>query len=123
MGNSIVIIVYGLANIVWAAVVLGIILVLHKGLRTFFDKVFMEKEIGALFVRMTEIALFLGGIGAAIGATYESGADKNWLTLVWSIANQVDESIKTIIILIMVLIVAFLLFFALGKYGRKDSNG
>jgi hypothetical protein len=122
MGDSIVIIVYCLANIIWIAVILRIIKVLHKGLQTFFDKVFMEKEIGSLFVRMTEIALILGGVGAAIGATYESGAGKNWLTLVWSVANQVDESIKMIVILIMVLLVAFLLFFAIGKYGRKDSN-
>ncbi len=122
MSDSIIIIVYCLVNIAWIAVVLGIVTVLHKGLRTFFNKVFMEKEIGSLFVRMTEIALILGGAGAAIGATYQSEAGKNWLTLVWSVANQINEGIKTIIILVMVLLVAFLLFFAIGKYERKDFH-
>ena len=122
MNDSTVMIVYSLANIVWIAIVLGIVKALHNGLRTFFDKVFIEREIGSLFVRMTETALVLGGVGAAIGATYQSEAGKNWLTLVWSVAAQVNEGVKTIMILIMVLLAVFLLFFAIGKYGRKESN-
>lgn len=116
MNNWIVFSVYCVFTVISAAFVVGVAYLLHRGLKAFFSEVCGKKEIVAFFVMLAEMALVLGGVGAAIGATYGDSAGKNWLTLTWSAAGQVSASISGLLSLLKVFVVAFLIFFVAGKF-------
>jgi hypothetical protein len=93
---------------------------LRKGLQAFFESIFKSKPIEDFFLRLTQIIIALAGIGAALGASFTAEAGKNWLTLSWSVADQIEASWMELLLILAALFISLLLFKAIA--GRKSHE-
>jgi hypothetical protein len=93
---------------------------LRKGLQAFFESIFKSKPIEDFFLRLTQIIIALAGIGAALGASFTTEAGKNWLTLSWSVADQIEASWMELLLILAALFISLLLFKAIA--GRKSHE-
>ncbi|MBL4755645.1 MAG: hypothetical protein JKY52_18890 [Flavobacteriales bacterium] len=93
----------------------GLIILINKGLKQFYEKVSQDHDIANFFTRLTNIILLLGGLSAAMASSYTTGEDANWLTLTWDIADQLEESLSQLFFTLMIFTIAFLILHLMAK--------
>jgi len=116
MENSTFIQTYLLTFLFCLLVTLGLIFLLNKGLKIFFENLSQDKDIANFFVKLTNIIILLGGIGAALKSGYQTDEKSNWLTLIWDSAAQAQESLGRLFLTLIILAIAF---FILHLFARR----
>ncbi len=101
------------------AVTIALIILINKGLRKFFENLSQDNDIANFFVKLTNIIILLGGIGAALKSGYQTDEKSNWLTLIWDSAAQAQESLGRLFLTLMILAVTF---FILHLIARRISK-
>lgn len=101
------------------SITLIIISSIKPGLKRFFDNLSQDQDISTFFVKLTNIIIFLGGVGAAIGSVYTISEEGNWLTLTWSVANQMEKSLSRLFITLIVFAVVFFVLHLRDKQSKK----
>jgi len=119
MGNSTFFLTYLLTFLFCIAVTVGLIYLVNKGLKRFFKVFSQDTEIARFFVRMTNIIILLGGIGAALKSGYNTGEKSNWLTLVWDSAAQIQESLGRLFTTLIVLTITFFILYMVSRLTKK----
>ena len=89
---------------------------INKGLKRYFENLCLNKDIAKFFFKLTNIILILGGLSAGLKNDYNRGKDSNWLTIAWDSANQIKESINSLLILLTIFAIVF---FILNLIARK----
>ena len=87
----------------------GILILVNKGFKHYFENISQDSEIAKFFLKLTNIIIVLGGVGAALKSDYHTSETANWLTLTWDAAEQLETTFSTIFIILMVFIVLFLI--------------
>ncbi len=119
MENSTFILAYLLTFIVCMVLTAGIILLINKGLKKFFESLCQDTDIAKFFIKITNIIILLGGIGAALSSGYITGTEANWLTLTWDVAEQVEETLGRLFLTMMILAVAFFILHLIARRANK----
>ncbi|WP_242084545.1 hypothetical protein [Aestuariivivens sediminis] len=107
MENSTFFMTYLLTFIACAILSVGLIMIMNKGLKKFFENLTQDHDISAFFTKLTNSVILLGGLGAALATGYNTSKDPNWLTLTWDIAEQLEESLFRLFITLMIFTIAF----------------
>lgn len=119
MENSTFIQTYLLTFIVCTTLTVGLIIIINKGLKRFFENLSHDKDIANFFIKLTNIIILLGGLGAALKSGYNTGEDANWLTLTWDVAEQLEESLGRLFLTLMILAIAFFILHLIAR--RTDK--
>ena len=119
MENSIFIQTYLITFVVCLTLTVGLIILINKGLKKFFENLSQDNDIAKFFIKLTNIIILLGGLGAALTSGYNTGEDANWLTLTWDIAEQLEESLGR---LFWTLMIFAIVFFILHLIARRTSK-
>src|SRR3972149_11289408 len=85
----------------------GLIILINKGLKRFFENLSQDHDIAKFFLKLTNIIILLGGIGAALKSAYSTGEGSNWLTLIWDSAGQAQESLGQLFLTLIILAITF----------------
>ncbi|MDD2618705.1 MAG: hypothetical protein PHT87_07930 [Bacteroidales bacterium] len=108
MENTTFFVTYLVSFFVCTGITLGLIALINKSLKTYFEHLSQEAQVAKLFNRMTKIVILLAGMGAALTANYTTGEKADWLSLTWNVAAQVKESLESLFIAFLILSLAFL---------------
>ena len=119
MKNSTFFGTYLLTFFVCLTLTVGLIFLINKGLKKYFENLSQDKEIAKFFIKITNIIIFLGGLSTALSSGYNIGKDANWLTLTWNVAGQLNESLER---LFVTMIIFAITFFILHLIARKISK-
>jgi Na+/phosphate symporter len=110
---------YLLTFLISVTLTVGLIFLINKGLRRFFEYLSQDNEIARFFVKLTNIIILLGGLGAALTSGYNTSKDANWLTLTWDAAEQLENSLGR---LFLTLIIFAIVFFVLHIFSRRMNK-
>ena len=119
MEKSIFVQTYLFTFIFCLTVTVVLILSINKGLKRYFGNLSQDKEIAKFFVKLTNIIIFLGGIGASLKSSYNIGETSNWLTLIWDSAGQAQESLGKLFMTLIVLAITFFVLHLVAKRVNK----
>lgn len=97
----------------------GLVILVNKGLKRFFENLSQDNDIAKFFLRLTNIIILLGGLGAALKSNYNTGENANWLTLTWNIAEQIEESLGRLFVTLMIFAIAFFILHLIAR--RTDK--
>jgi len=61
----------------------------------------------------------LGGLSAALTSGYNTGKEANWLTLIWNIAGQLNESLGRLFLILMILAIVFFILHLIARRTNK----
>src|SRR6185295_1744681 len=107
MENSTFILTYILTFLFCLTVTAGIIILINKGLKRFFENLSQDNDVAIFFHKLTIIIILLGGIAAALKSGYNTGESSNWLTLIWDSAAQAQESLERLLVTLIILAITF----------------
>jgi len=119
MENSSFILAYILTFLVCVSLTVGLLFLINKGLKSYFENLARNKEIAEFFIRITNIIILLGGIGAALTSTYNTTKEANWLTLIWNITEQLEKSLGRLFLTLIILAIAFFILHLFAKKPKK----
>ena len=119
MQNSTFLTAYLLTLVICLVFTIALIAILNKGLKKFFNHISGDEEVAGFFTRLTTLILFLGGLSAGVGASYDTGEKANWLTIIWDAAKQVKDSLQQLFIAIMILSVTFFILLVIDRRINK----
>jgi hypothetical protein len=119
MENSTFIQAYLLTFVVCVALTIGLILIINKGLKSFFNNLSKDNDIAKFFSKLTNIIIFLGGLSAALSSFYNTTEEANWLTLTWDIAEQFEESLFRLFLTLMILAITFFILHLIARRTNK----
>jgi hypothetical protein len=119
MGNTTFLQTYLLTFMVCLTMTVGLIILINKGLKRFFENLSQDNEIAKFFVKLTNIIILLGGLSAALTSGYNTGEDANWLTLTWDVAEQMEDSLGRLFLTLMILAIAFFILHLIARRANK----
>ncbi len=119
MENSTFFLTYLLTFIFCVAITVGLIYLVNKGLKRFFKVFSNDTDIARFFVKLTNIIIILGGVGAALKNTYNVGEKSNWLTLIWDSAAQIQESLGRLFTTLIVLAITFFILHLVARLIKR----
>ncbi|MCH8318401.1 MAG: hypothetical protein IIA88_07865 [Bacteroidetes bacterium] len=119
MENSTFIQTYLLTFVVCLTLTVGLIILINKGLKRFFENLSQDNDIAKFFVKLTNIIILLGGLGAALKNGYYTGEDANWLTLTWDVVEQLEESLWRLFVTLMIFAIAFFILHLIARRTNK----
>ncbi len=119
MDKTLVFEIYLLVFAASAALTLGLIKMLGKGMHRFYEQLCQDAEIAKFFVKLSNVVMVLGGLGAALTASYNMTEDANWLTLTWNAASQLQEVMSKLFIVLTIFAVAFFIVQAMLRRNSK----
>ena len=119
MENSTFFLTYFLTFAFCIAVTVGLIYLINKGLNRFFKVFSKDNEVARFFVKLTNVIILLGGVGAALKSGYNTGEKSNWLTLIWDAAAQVQESLGRLFTTLIILAITFFILHLVARIVRK----
>ncbi len=102
-----------------AVITIGLVRMLSKGMLRFYEHLCQDAEIAKFFVKLSNVVLVLGGVGAALTASYNMTEDANWLTLTWNAASQLQEVMSRLFIVLTIFAVAFFIVQAMLRRNSK----
>jgi hypothetical protein len=115
MENSTFFKVYFLTLVISLVLIVALIILIQPGLRKYFENISEDSEIARFFIKLTNIILLLGGLGAALKSNYDTGDKANWLTLTWNSASQLQETMWRLSVILMVFAIVFFILFLINK--------
>lgn len=101
------------------SITIGLILMMKKGLKKFFENLSQDNDIANFFVKLTNIIILLAGIGAALKSGYQTDEKSNWLTLIWDSAAQAQESLGRLFLTLIILAVTFFILHLVARRVNK----
>ena len=110
---------YLLTFVVCITLTVGLIIIINKGLRRFFENLSQDNDIAKFFIKLTNIIILLGGLGAALTSGYDTSEDANWLTLTWDVAEQLEESLRQLFLTLMIFAIAFFILHLIARRVNK----
>ena len=119
MENTTIFQTYLLTFMVCLILTVGLILLINKGLKKFFESLCQDDDIARFFVKLTNIIILLGGLGAGLTSGYTKGEDANWLTLTWNAADQLEESLGRLFLTLMIFSVVFFILHLIARRTTK----
>ena len=119
MENTIFLQTYILTFVVCITFTVGLVIFINKGLKQFFENMSQDKDIAKFFVKLTNIIIFVGGLGAALKSGYNTGEDSNWLTLMWDAADQFKESLGRLFLTLIIFSIAFFILHIVARRTNK----
>jgi hypothetical protein len=119
MEKSTFLLIYLSTFVAGIALTVGIMFMLNKGIKKYFNAITVDPEVTGFFTRLTLIVLFLSGAGAAISARYTIGDEANWLTLTWDAAAHLKEPMQQLFITLLIFSVAFAALLIIDKRTGK----
>lgn len=119
MEDSTFFLAYLITLIVCVALTVGLIHLMNKGLKSFFENLCHDKEIANFFIKVTKIIILLAGLSAALSSYYNTADTANWLTLTWNIADHLEASLFQLFVTLMILAVAFFILQLIARRTNK----
>ncbi|MCF8296988.1 MAG: hypothetical protein K9J13_05515 [Saprospiraceae bacterium] len=119
MENTTIFQAYLITFVVCTSLTVGLLILINKGLKKFFNDLSHDSEISKFFVKLTNIIILLGGMGAALTSGYNSGEDTNWLTLSWDVAEQLEDSLGRLLIIMMIFAITFFILHLVTRRTNK----
>jgi len=119
MENSTFFQAYLITFIVCVLLTIGLINLMNKGLKSFFENLCNDNDIAKFFVKLTKIIILLAGLSAALTSYYNTTETANWLTLTWNITDHLEELLFQLFVTLMILSVAF---FILQLISRRTNT-
>ena len=119
MQNSTFLTAYLLTLAICLVFTIGIIALLNKGLKKFFNHITRDEEVSGFFTKLSTLILFLGGLSAGVGASYDTGEKANWLTITWDAAKQVKDSLQQLFIAVLILSITFFILLVIDRRINK----
>lgn len=119
MENSTFLEAYLLTFVVCLILTIGLIVLINKGLKKYFENLCQDNDIANFFVKLTNIIILLGGLGAALSSGYKIGEDANWLTLTWDVTGQLENSLERLFLIMMIFAIAFFVLHLIAKRTNK----
>jgi len=110
---------YLLTFVVCLTLTVGLIIIINKGLRRFFENLSQDNDIAKFFIKLTNIIILLGGLGAALTSGYNTSEDANWLSLTWDVAEQLEESLGRLFLTLMIFSIAFFVLHLIARRTNK----
>ena len=119
MENSTFLQAYLLTFVVCMTITVGLIIIINKGLKKYFENLYQDTDISKFFVKLINIIILLGGMGAGLTSSYNIGAEANWLTLTWDIAEQLEESLGQLFLTLMIFAITFFIIHLIARRVNK----
>ena len=119
MEKSTFILTYLLTFSACLAVTVGLILLINKGLKKYFENLSGDADIARFFIKLTNAILLLCGVSAALPSVYDTAESANWLTLTWDIAKHLESSLDKLYITLMIFAVVFFVLHLIARRINK----
>lgn len=119
MENSTFLQAYLLTFVVCMVLTVGLIIIMNKGLKSFFKNLSKDNDIAKFFIKLTNIIILLGGLSAALGSYYNTAETANWLTLTWNVAGHLEETLFQLFVILMILAISFFILHLIVKRTNK----
>jgi hypothetical protein len=119
MENSTFILAYLLTFVVCVSLTVGLLVLINKGLKSYFENLSRSPEIAEFFIRITNLIILLGGVGAALESSYNTSKEANWLTLTWNITEQLEKSMGRLFLTLLIFAIAFFILHLFAKKPKK----
>lgn len=110
---------YLLTFLICLTLTVGLIATINKGLKRYFENLSQDNDIAKFFIRLTNIIILLGGLGAALTSGYDTSEDANWLTLTWDVAEQLEASLGRLFLTLMIFAIVFLILHLIARRTNK----
>lgn len=119
MENSTFFEAYLITFVICVILTIGLIIILSKGLKSFFENLCKDDIIAKFFIKLTKVIIFLGGLSAALSSYYNTLETANWLTLTWNIADHLEKSLFQLFITVMILAITFFILHLITRRLNK----
>lgn len=119
MENSTFLQAYLITFIVCVTLTIGLIILMSRGLKSFFENLCNDKDIAKFFIKLTKIIILLAGLSAALSSYYNTTDTANWLTLTWDITDHLEKALFQLFVTLMILAVAFLILLMIARRTNK----
>lgn len=119
MENSTFFQTYLLTFVVCVGLTVGLIILLNKGIKSFFENISKDNDIAKFFIKLTNIIILLGGLSAALGSYYNTAETANWLTLTWNVAGHLEETLFQLFVTLMILAIVFFILHLIVRRANK----
>ncbi len=115
MGNTMFLLLYLITFVICLILTIGLISILNKGLKKFFENLSQDADIAKFFVKLTKVIILFAGISAALTSSFHTSSDANWLTITWDVAGQLEHFLSQLFIIMMIFTIAFLILHLISR--------